>query len=234
MNRTCRILLLALSLASVARGQSYEDWTDEAWVETDAGDNLTVTANRIQHRRDDECGAGRLVKDFGEDYWGDFAIQFEWESLQDWSNWTEVRIGFANESGYYDAVTGDGVWFEAWTDDTFYTPTDRIRSEASGVEAYENVARSSSHETRNNTVLERSGTTLTVTIYTGGYGGTQVATATMDCVATPFRYLHVANKPVQVFGGPYWDLYNLTLDADEPPPPTGPTIQQHWWNRRRP
>ncbi len=212
------VMLAFVLMVSSAAPAAYEDWTDPAWVETDPYDNLTIQANHIEHRRYDECGAGRLVKDFGEDYWGDFTIQFEWESIGNWSNWSGVRVGFANESGYFDAVTGDAVWLEAWTDDTFYNPKIRIISEASGSETSEATGLSSSHETRYYTVLERSGTTLTVTIYTGGYGVTQVATASMTCVSTAFRYVHAVNKPVQAYGGPLWHLYNLDLDASPQEP----------------
>lgn len=210
------ILIAVLSLVVWAWG-TLEDFTS-GWTHVDTGDDLDVTTNALENPLSgsaSEAVGCYHAKSYGAGYFTDFQCRFYALADTGWSNWTDWYFGFANEMDYWPGVTdaADSVWVRLQRLGSATPRTAAIRSVDDGSSSYSSTFEINSESTNYYFQFERSGTTLTLTVWTGGYEDTQVGQVQLTGVSTALQYCHAYNVRNDETGYVHWDVYDLDLSG---------------------
>jgi len=216
MKRVSAVILLAALLATVPLAWAWgtlEDFT-AGWTHVDDNNKLGVGANNLTSTTVSETYGAYHTKSYGASHFGDFQCRFtgDYESGI-WSTWANWRLGFANAAGYWPTVaaSGDSVWVEIYRNAS--GPFARIVSVNAGVESYSTASDTLAADTTYYFEFTRSGTSLSLTIWTGGYGVTQFASLNLTGVSTTLEYAHAWNARAGDTGNVPWDLQDLDLSG---------------------
>jgi len=193
----------------------YEDFTD-GWTHVDEYNKLNVTATSLVNpagaSAKEEEGATH-TKSYGAGQFGDFSWQ--WYGLADasWTSYTAWFMGAANEAGYWPGVVdaGDSLWVRVHCEASAGNQAANIYSVDDGAGTNSDDISIPTELTNYYFRFSRSGTTATLTVWTGGFEDTLVGTVNLATTNTTFQYCHAYNVRNDNAGNVHWDLYNLDL-----------------------
>lgn len=215
MKRTFAIFLLLLLSASVLWAWGTLQTFTSGWTHVDTNGNLGVYTNALLDESAVSEAAGAYhVKSFGSGYFGNFAWRWYGSADAESSTWSECRTGLAASANYWNNITssGDSLWVRYRTDGD-YLNTAEIVNVSGGTATYSTSITINSLSTNYYWQFSRSGTTATLTVWTGGYESSLVGTVDLTCVSTTFEYCHAYNVMTGGSGNVHWQLHDLDLSG---------------------
>jgi len=213
MKRLAAILVLLIFAAPAHAWGTLEDFTS-GWNHVDDGDKLDVYANALVDDLYISEGTGaHHTKSFGAEHFGDFSCRWygQWDAAP--SAWSSVCFGFADEVDYWPGVmdAGDSLWVRVSKGASDVVADIVSEDDGSGTDSDDITI--NTEDTNYYFQFSRSGTTATLTIWTGGYESSQVGTVNLTTTNTTFEYCHAYNVRNDDAGNVHWQVHDLDLSG---------------------
>lgn len=224
------VVFLFLLLPALCWAWGTLEVLNTGWTHVDTGGNLGVYTNALMDESAVTESAGAYhVKSFGSGYFGNFTVRWYGSRDGTWSDYSSCHFGFANEVDYWPGVVdaGDSLWVRVIRETT--GPFAKIYTVNSGVETGSSAITIDTVSTNYYFQFSRSGTTATLTIWTGGYDDTLVGTVNLTCNATTYEYCHAYNVQSGNSGNVHWQIHDLDLSG----PSGGPSVPSIQAGHRR-